>query len=86
MREPGMWHDYFRPFSCKGFHLCPSCSQKLTVLFAEHLTQEVLLDLRIGNSCLPCQKRYVYSTVMTEACSPKCRVQGTPEALSLERC
>jgi Transposase zinc-binding domain len=19
-------HDYFRPFSCKGFYLCPSCS------------------------------------------------------------
>ncbi len=38
-------HDYFRPFSCKGFYLCPSCSQMRTILFAEHLTNEVLLDL-----------------------------------------
>ena len=38
-------HDYFRPFSCKGFYLCPSCSQKRTILMAEHLTEEVLLRL-----------------------------------------
>ena len=43
--NPGCGHDYFRPFSCKGFYLCPSCSQKRTLLFAEHLTNEVLLDL-----------------------------------------
>lgn len=41
--HPG--HDYFRPFSCKGFYLCPSCSRKRTILFAEHLTNEVLLNL-----------------------------------------
>ena len=34
-----------RPFSCKGFYLCPSCSRKRTILFAEHLTNEVLLKL-----------------------------------------
>ena len=28
-----------------GFYLCPSCSQKRTLLFAEHLTEEVLLNL-----------------------------------------
>lgn len=38
-------YDYFRPFSCKGFYLCPSCSQKKTILLAEHLTEEVLLKL-----------------------------------------
>ncbi|MEW8330096.1 MAG: transposase zinc-binding domain-containing protein [Candidatus Thiodiazotropha sp.] len=38
-------HDYFRPFSCKGFYLCPFCSQKRTHLFAEHLVEEVLLEL-----------------------------------------
>jgi len=43
--NPACGHDYFRPFSCKGFYLCPSCSQKRTLLFAEHLTNEVLLDL-----------------------------------------
>jgi len=43
--NPNCDHDYFRPFSCKGFYLCPSCSQKRTLLFAEHLTQEVLLNL-----------------------------------------
>jgi hypothetical protein len=43
--NPACGHDYFRAFSCKGFYLCPSCSQKRTLLFAEHLTEEVLLDL-----------------------------------------
>ena len=43
--NPDCGHDYFRPFSCKGFYLCPSCSQKRTLLFAEHLTNEVLLDV-----------------------------------------
>ena len=41
--NPECGHDYFRPFSCKGFYLCPSCSRKRTILFAEHLTNEVLL-------------------------------------------
>ena len=43
--NPNCGHDYFRPFSCKGFYLCPSCSRKRTILFAEHLTNEVLLRL-----------------------------------------
>jgi len=43
--NPECGHDYFRPFSCKGFYLCPSCSQKRTILMAEHLTEEVLLRL-----------------------------------------
>ena len=43
--NPECGHDHFRPFSCKGFYLCPSCSQKRTLLFAEHLTDEVLLNL-----------------------------------------
>ncbi len=32
-------------FACKGFYLCPSCSQKRTLLFSEHLSEDVLLDL-----------------------------------------
>ena len=28
-------HVWFRPFSCKGFYLCPSCSRKRTLLFAD---------------------------------------------------
>lgn len=43
--NPECGHDYFRPFSCKGFYLCPSCSRKRTILFAEHLTNDVLLKL-----------------------------------------
>jgi len=43
--NPECGYDYFRPFSCKGFYLCPCCSQKRTLLFAEHLTEKVLLDL-----------------------------------------
>ncbi len=43
--NPDCGHDYFRPFSCKGFYLCPSCSRKRTLLFAEHLNEEVLLHV-----------------------------------------
>jgi hypothetical protein len=37
--------EYFRPFSCRGFHLCPSCSQKRSLLFAEYLDEHLLLAL-----------------------------------------
>ena len=37
--------DYFRPFSCKVFHLCPSCSQKRTLLFGEYMNERLLLRL-----------------------------------------
>jgi len=37
--------EYFRPFSCKGFFLCPSCSQKRALLFAEYLDEQLLLAL-----------------------------------------
>jgi hypothetical protein len=36
---------YFRPFSCKVFHLCPSCSQKRTLLFGEYMDERLLLRL-----------------------------------------
>ena len=32
--NPECKEEFFRPFSCKGFHLCPSFSQKRTLLFA----------------------------------------------------
>ena len=32
-------------FSCKSLYLCPSCSRKRTILFAEHVTNKVLLKL-----------------------------------------
>jgi len=37
--------EFFRPFSCKGFHLCPSCSQKRILLFAEYAENDLLLRL-----------------------------------------
>jgi hypothetical protein len=37
--------DYFRPFSCKVFYLCPSCSQKRTLLFGEYMNEHLLLLL-----------------------------------------
>jgi hypothetical protein len=43
--DPECRHEYFRPFSCKGFFLCPSCSQKRTLLFAEYLHERLLLAL-----------------------------------------
>jgi predicted Zn-ribbon and HTH transcriptional regulator len=38
-------YSFFRPFSCKAFHLCPSCDQKRTILYAEYLADELLLSL-----------------------------------------
>jgi hypothetical protein len=43
--NPECRHEYFRPFSCKSFFLCPSCSQKRTLLFAEYLDERLLLAL-----------------------------------------
>ena len=43
--NPECRHEYFRPFSSKGFFLCPSCSQKRTLLFAEYLDEQLLLTL-----------------------------------------
>ena len=38
-------YSYFCPFSCTTFHLCPSCDQKRTILYAEYLADELLLEL-----------------------------------------
>lgn len=43
--NPECGHDFFVPFSCKGFYLCPSCSQKRTLLFANYLADHLLLAL-----------------------------------------
>jgi len=43
--NPDCDHEYFRPFSCKGWYLCPSCNQKRLLLFAEHLSENVLFRL-----------------------------------------
>jgi hypothetical protein len=43
--NPDCRFEYFRPFSCRGFYLCPSCSQKRSLLFAEYLDERLLLAL-----------------------------------------
>ena len=43
--NPDCRTEYFRPFSCKVFHLCPSCSQKRTLLFGEYMNERLLLRL-----------------------------------------
>jgi hypothetical protein len=43
--NPQSKSEYFRPFSCKVFHLCPSCSQKRTLLFGEYMNERLLLRL-----------------------------------------
>ena len=43
--NPKCRHEYFRPFSCRGFHLCPSCSQKRSLLFSEYLDEHLLFTL-----------------------------------------
>jgi len=36
--NPECHSELFRPFACQSFHLCPSCPQKRTLLFAEFLS------------------------------------------------
>jgi len=43
--NPACRSEYFRPFSCKVFSLCPSCSQKRTLLFGEYMNEQLLLRL-----------------------------------------
>ena len=48
--NPDCRFEYFRPFSCKGFSLCPSCSQKRALLFAENLDEHLHFELQIGRA------------------------------------
>jgi hypothetical protein len=43
--NPDCRNEYFRPFSCKSFYFCPSCSQKRTLLFSEYMNERLLLGL-----------------------------------------
>ncbi len=43
--NPECKYEYFRPFSCKSFYFCPSCSQKRTLLFSEYMKDNLLLSL-----------------------------------------
>ena len=51
--NPDCGSEYFRPFSCSVFHslvgpphrLCPSCSQKRTLLLGEYMNERLLLRL-----------------------------------------
>jgi len=43
--NPDCKEEFFRPFSCKGFYLCPSCSQKRSLLFSEYMHEQLLLLL-----------------------------------------
>jgi hypothetical protein len=43
--NPECKYEYFRPFSCKSFYFCPSCSQKRTLLFSEYMHERLLLNL-----------------------------------------
>lgn len=45
--NPECGHDYFRPFSCKEFYLCPSCSRKLTIPFAGLLSMVKVFRRRV---------------------------------------
>ncbi len=38
-------HEYILPFSCKRRLFCPSCHQKRTIEFGEHLHDEVLEEV-----------------------------------------
>ncbi len=41
--NPDCREECIRPFSCKVFYLCPSCSQKRTLLLGEQMNKRLLL-------------------------------------------
>jgi hypothetical protein len=43
--NPECKSEFFRPFCCKVFHLCHSCSQKRPLLFGEYMNERLLLRL-----------------------------------------
>lgn len=43
--NPECKFEHFRPFSCKSFCFCPSCSQKQTLLFSEYMRDHLLMSL-----------------------------------------
>jgi hypothetical protein len=43
--NPRCTEEYLRPFSCRVVHLCPSCSQKRTLLFGEYMNERLMLLL-----------------------------------------
>ena len=43
--NPECQAETFRPFSCQGTYLCPSCSQKRTLLLAEFPSRRLLVRL-----------------------------------------
>jgi hypothetical protein len=45
IRCPDCGYDFFVPFSCKSFFLCPSCSQKRTLILGEYLSKDLMLAL-----------------------------------------
>jgi len=45
VRCPDCRHEFFVAFSCKQRCICPSCSQKRTVLFGVHVAEDVCLNV-----------------------------------------
>ncbi|NBB95964.1 MAG: IS91 family transposase [Planctomycetes bacterium] len=45
VRCPDCRHEFFVAFSCKQRCICPSCSQKRTILFGLHVSEGVCLDV-----------------------------------------
>ena len=45
MHEGGLQDRVLPSLPCKVFHLCPSCSQKRTLLFGEYADERLLLRL-----------------------------------------
>jgi len=45
VRCPDCRHEFLVAFSCKQRCICPSCSQKRTVLFGIHVAEDVCLDV-----------------------------------------
>jgi hypothetical protein len=75
--NPACGLEYFRPFSCKGFYLCPSCTQKRTLMFAEHL-EEQLLTLPHRQFVFSIPKPSASSSVTTRGCSLQFFLSSSP--------
>jgi hypothetical protein len=71
VRCPNCAYDFFVPFSCKAFFLCPSCSQKRTLLLGEYLSQDLLLQLPHRQFVFTLPSGYVHENRYASWAGPK---------------
>jgi hypothetical protein len=87
--KAGCKTEYFRPFSCKVFHLCPSCSQKRRsgrCTSASTRTSTSCSASRIARSCSPSPRSCGCSSAWTAGCSARCWAAAGQPGSALHDC